>query len=134
MSAAVKDVSGPLPSVLGLWLSSADTGQWCHQAARSVHRGEHKTRNLPVRLGLVVGVVGVGRPGTLPPDGLLVAEHLAGVVVLRDSAVLQLDPRVLGDVVVPDGVLRRPAQRGHSGAVAASCGACRSWRPRWSAG
>ena len=88
MSSAERGDSGPLPRVLGLWLSSADTGQWCHQAANSVHRGEHKDRNLPVRLRLIVGVVRVCLDRTLPPDGFLVAEDLARVVVLRDRPVL----------------------------------------------
>src|ERR1700759_4796697 len=109
--------NGPLPS-LGLWLSSADTGQWCHQAANSVHRGEHKDRNLPVRLRLIVGVVRPGRHGAFPPDRLLVAEYLTGVVVARGCAVLELDPRILGDVVVPDRVLRSAAQRRDAGVLA----------------
>ena len=91
---------------------------------------------------LVVGVVGPRRHRALPPGGLLVAEHLAGLVVLGDGAVLQLDPRVRLDVVVPDRVLRAPrpatprprTRRRARPASAGSCGSCRSWRRWWSAG
>src|SRR5947209_9951721 len=115
-SAAEKNASGPLPRVL--WLSSADSGQGCHHAARSVHRGQHEDRDLPVGLLLVLGVIGPRRNGTFPPDRLLIPENLAGVVVADNTAVLQLHARILGDVVVPDRVLRRPAQRGHHGVFA----------------
>src|SRR5580693_525310 len=111
ISAAERRGSGPLPGVPGLWLSSADTDQWCHPAANSLHRGEHEDRNLPIGLLLVLGVVREGRHRALPPGGLLVAEYLARVVVVGSLAVLQLDPRVLRDVVIPDRVLWRPAQR-----------------------
>lgn len=72
MSAPDSENSGEL---LGLWLSSADTGQWCHAAlsqwlAARAHRGQHEHRNLAVRLGLVAGIVRPDRHGALPPDGL----------------------------------------------------------------
>src|ERR1700684_3649522 len=70
------------PRALGVWLSSADTGQWCHQTADSPHRGQYEHRNLPVGLLLVPGVVRPGRDRAFPPDRLLVAEDLAGVVVM----------------------------------------------------
>ncbi len=110
MSAPDSENSGEL---LGLWLSSADTGQWCHAAlsqwlAARAHRGQHEHRNLAVRLGLVAGIVRPDRHGALPPDGLLVTEHLAGVVVAGHGAVLQLDPWVLHDVVVPDRIFGAP--------------------------
>src|SRR3954453_18430788 len=97
MSAAV---SGP--SRRGR-LGSADTDQWSH-AARSVHAGEDENWNLPVGLLLVVRVVGPRLDGTFPPGGLLVAEDLAGLVVVGFGAVLQLHPGVRLDVVVPDRV------------------------------
>ena len=80
----------------GLWLSSADTGQWCHVVpstwvSGSVHGGQNEHRNLAVGLGLVLGVVRIGLDGSLPPGGPLVAEHLAGVVVTGVGAVLELD-------------------------------------------
>ena len=84
---------------------SCSPGEW------SADRGEHEHRDLPVGLLLVLGVVGPGRDRALPPRGLLVAEDLARLVVLGDRAVLQLDARVRLDVVVPDRMLRRAAQR-----------------------
>ncbi len=67
-----------------VWLSSADTGQWCHLSISqqfSANRGQHENRDLPVGLLLVFGVVRPGLDRTLPPGGFLVAEHLARLVV-----------------------------------------------------
>src|SRR5262249_10309325 len=47
----------------------------------SVNRGEDEHRDLPVRLRLVLRVVRPGGDRTLPPDGLLVAEYLARLVI-----------------------------------------------------
>src|SRR5690349_20766119 len=66
----------------GLWLSSADTGQWCHVAfspRNSVDACQHEHRDLAVRLALVLGIVGPRRHRAFPPRGLLVAEHLMGL-------------------------------------------------------
>ena len=41
-----------------------------------------------------------------------------GVVILAHGTVLQFDVRVRDDVVVPNRVLRRPAQRGDHGVFA----------------
>ena len=73
---------------------------------------QDEDRDLPVRLLLVVGVRRVRGDGPLPPLGLLRAGDLAGRHVLLDRAVLELDMRVGLDVVVPDRVLGRAAQRG----------------------
>src|SRR5512139_2151538 len=92
MSAADSGPSRPVR------LGCADTGQWCH-AGTSVHSGEHENGDLPIGLVLVVRVVGPRLHGPLPPGGLLVAEDLAGLIVVGLGAVLQLHPRMGLDVV-----------------------------------
>ena len=94
--------------------------QFLSAARQSAIGSSTKTGIWRVGLRLVVGVVGEGGDGALPPLRLLVAGDLAGDHVLRDRAVLQLDVRVGDEVVVPDRVLRGAAERGHGG-VAPSC-------------
>ena len=78
-------------------------------------RLEHEDRDHPLGLRLVVGVVRPGGDGALPPLGPLVAGDLAGDHVLVDRPVTQFDVRVGDEVVVPDRVLRRPAERRDDG-------------------
>ena len=58
-----------------------------------------------------LGVVGPRLDGPRPPRRLLVAGDLARQVVAGDGAVLELDVRLLDEVVVPDRVLRGAAER-----------------------
>ena len=76
---------------------------------------EHEDRDDPGGPLLVLGVVGVGGHGALPPLRPLVAGGLAGDHVHPDRTVLQLDVRVGDEVVVPDRVLGRTSQRRHRG-------------------
>ena len=55
---------------------------------------EHEHRDLPVRLGLVLRVVGPHFDRTFPPDGFLVADDLSRCVVELGRAILQLDMRI----------------------------------------
>src|SRR5215203_852987 len=75
------------------------------------HRREDEDGDLPRRLLLVVRVVRVGRHRALPPRRLLLARHFAGEIVAFDRSILQLDVRVLLEIVVPDGVLWRASER-----------------------
>jgi alpha-1,2-mannosyltransferase len=72
-------------------------------------RGQHEDRDRPVRLDLVVGIVGEGGNTSLPPDRLLLPGDLTSGHRLHHSAVTHLDPGVGHEVVVPDGILRRTA-------------------------
>ena len=86
-------------------------------AALCVCRREHEYRNRPARLLLIFRVIRPGGHGPLPPARALVAENLPRLVVLLDRAILQFHMRVRGQVVVPDGVAGRTAQRRHDGIV-----------------
>src|SRR5690606_15313966 len=81
-------------------------------------RCEHENGDLAVGLLLVLRVIGPDRDGTVPPELLLLAGDLARGVVGDLRAVAQFDVRVVLDVVVPDGMFRRPAERGHHGVLA----------------
>jgi hypothetical protein len=109
---------GGLACLAGLVL-----GVFANRASHPAPRGRHPVRvsvlalrgvaaALAIGFALVIRIVGIGRHRPLPPDRLLIAGHLAGVVVARCGAVLQFDAGVPDDVEVPDRVLRRPAQRG----------------------
>src|ERR1700733_15100553 len=68
-------------------------------------RLQHEYRDLPVGLGLVLGVVRPDFHRAFPPVLALVAGHLArGVVALRGS-VLKFHQRMLYEVAVPGGML-----------------------------
>ena len=96
----------------------------CHYPAQRAavplcaYRREHEYRNRPGGLLLIFGVVRPGGHGPLPPGRAFVAENLPRLVILPDRAILQFHMRVPGQVVVPDGVARRTAQRRHDGIVA----------------
>jgi hypothetical protein len=77
--------------------------------ARSL-RVQNEHRNRPVGLLLVLGVVGEGRDGPLPPLGPLVAVDLTRGVVLRRGAVLQRDLRVRLDVAALTPPLAAPLE------------------------
>src|SRR6516225_5077834 len=83
-----------------------------------VDRREHEDRDRPGRLLLVLGVVRPRRHGPLPPGRAFGVMHLTRLVVLLGRPVLQFHVRVGGQVVVPDGVARRAAQRRHHGVLA----------------
>src|SRR5215469_7129781 len=94
---------------------------WHYPARRTPLRAcrrEHEYRNRPGRLLLIFRVVRPGGHGPLPPGRALVAGNLPRLVVLLDRAILQFHMRVPGQVVVPDGVAGRTAQRRHDGVVA----------------
>src|SRR5215469_13905673 len=76
---------------------------------RGLGRSEHEDGQDPGRLLLVRRVVGKSRDGPVPPGVAFGAMYLPGRVVLLDRAILQLDPRVRGQVVVPDRMLGRSA-------------------------
>src|SRR5215218_4175313 len=78
---------------------------------RLCHRREDEDGDLPRRLLLVVGIVRVGGHSAVPPHRLLLARDLPCAVVAFECSVLQLDVRVLLEIVIPDGVLWRAAER-----------------------
>jgi SAM-dependent methyltransferase len=85
-------------------------GIWVETYFTTPHSFEDEHRDLPIRLRLVLRVVGPRVDRALPPDGLLVARDLARRVVAFGRAILKLDVRVLLEVVVPDGMLRGAAE------------------------
>src|SRR4051812_29422824 len=73
---------------------------------------EDEDRDPTRRFGLVVSVQRKGADRAFPPLCFFVPSDLAGQVVLLDWSILQLDVRVGLQVVAPNRVLRRAAQRG----------------------
>src|SRR5690606_10484539 len=76
---------------------------------------QHEDGDLAFGLGLVIGVGRVGGNGPPPPAGPSVAGYLACAVVVGRRAALQFHMGFGDDVVVPDGMSGRAAQRGDNG-------------------
>src|ERR1700733_13124405 len=100
------------------WARGATLVPGSRRRSLRVEGREDEDGHRPGGLLLVLGVVRPGRDGPLEPGRVLLAVDLPGLVVLLGRAVLKFHVRVRGQVVVPDRVLGRTAQRRDHGVLA----------------